>query len=50
MSLKVGERAVVVLAAGEVPGEGEFRAQIMWRREIDEDKGFLYGMKLGRAA
>ena len=50
MSLKVGERAIVVLASGEGPGEGKFRAQIMWRREIDEDKGFLYGMKLGRAA
>ena len=50
MSLKVGERAIVILASGEGPGEGEFRAQIMWRREIDEDKGFLYGMKLGRAA
>jgi hypothetical protein len=50
MSLKVGERARIRLASPEGPGEGEFRAQIMWRREVDEDRPFVYGMKLGRAA
>ena len=50
MDLKIGDRVVVKLASIEGPGEKEFRARIIWRREIGEKRGNLYGLKLGPAA
>jgi hypothetical protein len=47
IDLQLGESAFIRLASPDGPDEDEFHARIMWRREIDEDCGFLYGMKLG---
>jgi len=49
MELKIGDRVFVKLASNEGPGEGEFRAQIIWRRKVGEKRGNLYGLKLGPA-
>jgi len=49
MELKIGERVLVRLTSNEGRGEEEFRALIIWRREIDEKRGNLYGLKLGPA-
>ncbi len=50
MDLKIGDRVFVKLASIEGPGEKEFRARIIWRREVGERRGNLYGLKLGPAA
>jgi hypothetical protein len=50
MELTIGDRVFVKLASNDGPGEGGFRAQVIWRRQIDEKRGNLYGLKLGPAA
>jgi hypothetical protein len=48
MEVEVGDRVLVRLVSDEGPGEAEFLAQIMWCRKLNEKRGTLYGMKLGR--
>jgi hypothetical protein len=49
MNLSVGDHVVIKIGPHEGSGEAEFRAQIVWRREVNKTRKMLYGMKLGPA-
>jgi hypothetical protein len=49
IELSGGERVVLRRPAEGTSGEPEFRGQVIWRREINEKRKFLYGMKVGPA-
>lgn len=49
IELNGGERVVLRRPAEGTSGEAEFRGQVIWRREINEKRKFLYGMKVGPA-
>jgi hypothetical protein len=48
MQLAVGDHVFLRLVSDQGTGEVEFRAEIRWRRRINEKRGNLYGMKMER--